>query len=628
MNLRTFQMNCLQTTKTMQSSAEAWQASITLLVCLCYQCGRRSKDDNLKLESMEMIFLCFVLTIHLLLGHRALERVLPEEFLSMWSRLGELRQRKEAQAASRAAREEKHQAQKARQNKMEMKHRQNNNVVSISTDHIEELYRIVCSDKMSALAPDGDSCVSLEASTINQLKQLGCTDEHVQAVTLGLQRGGGLQDALDWLCMHLPEEELPSTLRQKYGGNSVRVKLAGGQPSTPALATSPGGLCLTRMGYSAEDVDAAMQQCSGTADVVARAWKILLQSLAGCELGAATPNDADILQCFGSPAGPVEEAVLEPQWPEPEEEEDPQAKAWWDEQFACASVYPDAVVRATERCTVVQLAVPHSMVQAYCTSDLSQPQEQQYAQLGVVLWEGCGYPQALPLMCVRCQALPPPVRLQFTASVVAHLQQECSGMEMLHQAYMHLEGLLADEPPNAIVASLRWSCILQVQSNVGQQPRREAEAPQPKVAAKKGPGRDSRPARVPPGHVERESRRLEEAMKDNHSTGPGRKMLAARQKLPAHGKRQEVLSAVSGHRVTVISGATGCGKSTQVWSFVCTETPPTQDRHMPYHSVFPVAVHTKLPPVHVGGDGSVVQCCDRMQNGCLISPGCFTIWLP
>lgn len=523
-----------------------------------------------------------------------MERVLPDEFLSMWMRLGELRQRKEAQAASRAAREEKQQAQKARQNKLEMKHRQNNNVVSISTDRIEELYRIVCSDKISAMAPDGDGCVSLEASTIKQLKQLGCTDEHVQAVTLGLQRGGGLHDSLDWLCMHLPEEELPPTLRQKHGGSSVRVKLAGGQPSTPAIATSPGALCLTRMGYSAEDVDAAMQQCSGAADVVAGAWKILLQSLAGCDLGGQAPNDADILQCFGAPAGPVEDAVLEPQWPEPEEGEDTQAKAWWDEQFACASVYPDALVRASERCAVVQLAVPHSMVQAYCSSDVGRPREQQYAQLGVVLWEGCEYPQALPLMCVRCPALPPPVRLHFTTSVIAHLQQECPGMEMLHQAYMHLEGLLAEEPPSAIVASLRWSSILQVQSDAGQQQSSEALARVSKPAAKKGPGRPLRPTRVPPDQVERETRRLAQNMKDNHSTGPGKKMLAARQKLPAHGKRQEVLSAVSGHRVTVISGATGCGKSTQVWPFLCAGLDSTLGSHVPYRGVYPLAVRIKL----------------------------------
>lgn len=41
-------------------------------------------------------------------------------------------------------------------------------------------------------------------------------------------------------------------------------------------------------------------------------------------------------------------------------------------------------------------------------------------------------------------------------------------------------------------------------------------------------------------------------------------MLASRARLPAYSCRAEVLSAVAGSDVVVISGATGCGKSTQV----------------------------------------------------------------
>lgn len=37
-----------------------------------------------------------------------------------------------------------------------------------------------------------------------------------------------------------------------------------------------------------------------------------------------------------------------------------------------------------------------------------------------------------------------------------------------------------------------------------------------------------------------------------------------RQNLPAWSKKDEVLSALEKHQVVVISGETGCGKSTQV----------------------------------------------------------------
>lgn len=496
----------------------------------------------------------------------------------MWARLGELRQQKEAKAASRAAREEKQQAQKARQQKMEMKHRKNNNAVSISSDRIQELYRIVCSDKMSALAPDDYGCVPLEASTIKQLKQIGCTDSHVKAVTLGLQGGGSLQDALDWLCMHLPEDDLPPTLRQKHGGSSVRVRLAAAHPSMTASAMSPGALCLTRMGYSFEDVDAALQQCSGETDAVAAAWKLLLQSLAGCELDGGVPCDADVLKWFGAAAGPAADAVLEPQWLEPDEGADPQAKAWWDEQFACVSVYPDTVVCASEHCAVLQVAVPDAMVEAYRSANAAPVHEQQYMQLGMVLWEGCGYPLTLPLVCVRCPSLPPPVRLHITASILAHLQQVCLGEEMLHQAYSNLDMILKAEPPNPIVASLRWSSILQGEVDTVQQQGGDAAVRGRKLGPTKQPSKRSRPARMSPEYAEKEAKRLARLMADNQSTGPGKKMLAARQKLPAHGKRQDVLAAVCEHRVTVISGATGCGKSTQV-RLACVDRQPVFEVH-------------------------------------------------
>ena len=45
-------------------------------------------------------------------------------------------------------------------------------------------------------------------------------------------------------------------------------------------------------------------------------------------------------------------------------------------------------------------------------------------------------------------------------------------------------------------------------------------------------------------------------------------LMKLRQKLPAWGYRAEVLHAVKHHQVTVVSGETGCGKSTQVPQFL------------------------------------------------------------
>jgi HrpA-like RNA helicase len=61
-----------------------------------------------------------------------------------------------------------------------------------------------------------------------------------------------------------------------------------------------------------------------------------------------------------------------------------------------------------------------------------------------------------------------------------------------------------------------------------------------------------------------ENEELRGMLKRNRTSDKARQMRTTRQRLPAYQDRQRVIDAVSGHRVTVIAGATGCGKSTQV----------------------------------------------------------------
>jgi len=70
-------------------------------------------------------------------------------------------------------------------------------------------------------------------------------------------------------------------------------------------------------------------------------------------------------------------------------------------------------------------------------------------------------------------------------------------------------------------------------------------------------------------------------------------MLSTRGRLPAASCRREVLGAVGGSDVVVISGATGCGKSTQVASWTSVQH-ETLDNVTEYHcfrvSLCPVCV--------------------------------------
>ena len=64
------------------------------------------------------------------------------------------------------------------------------------------------------------------------------------------------------------------------------------------------------------------------------------------------------------------------------------------------------------------------------------------------------------------------------------------------------------------------------------------------------------------------STRLAAAEKRKASDPKWRDMQVKREKLPAFAMRAEVLECIEGGRAAVISGATGCGKTTQVPQFV------------------------------------------------------------
>ncbi len=61
---------------------------------------------------------------------------------------------------------------------------------------------------------------------------------------------------------------------------------------------------------------------------------------------------------------------------------------------------------------------------------------------------------------------------------------------------------------------------------------------------------------------------FESALQSRSASHKGQRMLAARQRLPAWSVREQVVHAAANSRVLVISGDTGCGKSTQVPQFI------------------------------------------------------------
>jgi len=97
--------------------------------------------------------------------------------------------------------------------------------------------------------------------------------------------------------------------------------------------------------------------------------------------------------------------------------------------------------------------------------------------------------------------------------------------------------------------------------------------PTPAVKGKEKSARRERRSGLSPSEIESENKRLLAAWNDylnSAKMGVGEKyaMMNVRSNLPASGSREEVTRAVDSSSVVVLSGETGCGKSTQVPQFI------------------------------------------------------------
>jgi ATP-dependent RNA helicase DHX57 len=77
--------------------------------------------------------------------------------------------------------------------------------------------------------------------------------------------------------------------------------------------------------------------------------------------------------------------------------------------------------------------------------------------------------------------------------------------------------------------------------------------------------------RKPMNEIVRENERLRRSHMEKPSFSQYGKMMASRKTLPAWDQQDKILQALDSHQVVVVSGATGCGKSTQVPQFILDE---------------------------------------------------------
>ncbi|KAI4763415.1 P-loop containing nucleoside triphosphate hydrolase protein [Aureobasidium sp. EXF-12344] len=313
------------------------------------------------------------------------------------------------------------------------------------------------------------------------------------------------EETVEWLLIHVPEDDLPKwSLPENYS--------AGVSMASSDLAREGKLKRLAITGYALEVCEEALDASSGDeAKAAERLQHRLLGSLDSSSLESATENldisdDADV---------------------------------WDEEQVILASIYSDRYKSTKTSCQIV-LEVA------------DRPKER------IILHArkpAARYPNVVPVLSIEA-ALPAYIRLSILKQALLQAQSDFLGEQML----FNLIDWLEHEIPNIIANPGRLSSIASVSSTSAE--------PDVETASR----RRQRPRRMPrPINWQPSTPQSQKILADwqaRQTTPAQQKMLAARQSLPAWRLRNAIVEAVTSSQVTIISGETGSGKSTQSVQFV------------------------------------------------------------
>lgn len=270
--------------------------------------------------------------------------------------------------------------------------------------------------------------------------------------------------------------------------------------------------------------------------------------------------------------------------------------AWEEERMAIEAIFGEDARLPSAEGAEIDVRVSHPS----CT-----PPED-LLTLEVRLPEGSAYPSAPPLLSVRSASGAMPQRaLRRLTEKLAAVASEAAGNDApcVHELAAGLAEAVAELPASLFVAARPVQVPRQPAAAAaapqGQQrtpqpvPRSQDQRQQPQQQQQqrqqqpqqrhrqqgRGGGRGGKGAegedwlpqrRRGPEDVARENSRLLEHSAEyfRAQTGPFAAMRAARARLPAAEARGEVVTCVANNRVVVLSGETGCGKSTQVPQFI------------------------------------------------------------
>lgn len=370
---------------------------------------------------------------------------------------------------------------------------------------------------------------------------------------------------LDWLCLNIPEGELPKQFNPE--GTQLDV----------VLATSSNAASSRLSGISAVLVQRLMKFGYDRLDAIHVSNEFLRVHSKGLE-DEETPTLATMLALLERLFPKVKkhfdvgEDVLPSSDEIPGEEETLAMRQ--DEIFALEAIYDDKLQ--------IQ-AIESEDTATGSSSQLLLIEATDGAKVHIFLPASSKYPFELPLLAVTS---PSGDHQPYLLAVCGHALQSCKmsiGEPMLYDLFVAVDSLIQDpvalrKQPTKIQLFAPPAPPQSQQTRPPPAPTNisdETKAISQRKSNKRQQGGSNRRTNIPRGINREAARRLSEMLKSRRRDKEGDKgfqqMLKTRATLPAHKEKENVLRCVRDNQVVLVCGQTGCGKTTQVPQFILDE---------------------------------------------------------
>ncbi|KAH8547643.1 P-loop containing nucleoside triphosphate hydrolase protein [Umbelopsis sp. PMI_123] len=349
------------------------------------------------------------------------------------------------------------------------------------------------------------------------LCKMGFRPAHVDE---SLEYCRNVDSALDWLCLHVPEDDLPSNfLSPKYNPNMTTIS-----HTTKSLGKDWLIQRMSTLGFPSTLCENALEEADGDET---GALKILLRRLL---------EDEDQTEIDSHPDVSEEELEAMRQ----------------DEILALESIYESGVNIKTENDNLTfEIDIKPSSGEALPTNGCPITLEIQIPKTSI-------YPYELPLFIIQCEALPSYIRL----ACMKEVMQEAKANINMPMIYMCIEYLnenivsLIQNPPKLKDVTESFISTPATQVRKKKTSRYQSAQRKKKLTAKE---------------LAELSQRLVDKLKDMNLSDQYQDIGKVRNNLPAYNFKDKVIDAVSKHQVVIVCGETGCGKTTQVPQFILDE---------------------------------------------------------